>query len=112
MVILRFDARKKMNALIAKYSLSALACCVIFTVSSHAHEFIIKPAALRVNVGDKVPFSVLSPMVFLGGEEFLEANTSKPRLLKAISQWICRSRKTISSRPWMGPQSFKRKARL
>ena len=34
-----------------------------------AHEFIIKPAALRVNAGDKVPFSVLSTHVFMSGEE-------------------------------------------
>lgn len=71
-----------MNALIAKYSLSALACCVIFTVSSHAHEFIIKPAALRVNVGDKVPFSVLSTHVFMSGEELLAANTVKASLVE------------------------------
>ena len=36
-----------------------------------AHEFIIKPAALRVNAGDKVPFSVLSTHVFMSGEELL-----------------------------------------
>src|SRR5262249_50633538 len=72
-----------MNALIAKYSLSALACCVIFTVSSHAaHEFIIKPAALRVNVGDKVPFSVLSTHVFMSGEELLAANIVKASLVE------------------------------
>src|SRR5262245_2618400 len=66
-----------MNALIAKYSLSTLACCVMFTVSSHAHEFIIKPAALRVMVGDSVHFSVPSTQSTMSGRERLGAKTVK-----------------------------------
>jgi hypothetical protein len=47
-----------------------------------AHEFIIKPASLRVNAGDKVPFSVLSTHVFMSGEELLSAKTVKASLLE------------------------------
>ena len=47
-----------------------------------AHEFIIKPAALRVNAGDKVPFSVLSTHVFMSGEELLSVKTVKASLLE------------------------------
>ena len=71
-----------MKALIARYSLLATACCVIFTSSSRAHEFIIKPATLCVNAGDNVPFSVLSTHVFMIGEELLPAETVKASLLK------------------------------
>ena len=48
----------------------------------HAHEFVIKPASLRVNAGDKVPFSVLSTHVFMSGEELLSASTVKASLLE------------------------------
>lgn len=71
-----------MKALIARYSLLAMAYCVIFTASSRAHEFIIEPASLRVKAGDKVPFSVLSTHVFMSGEELLSANFVKASLLK------------------------------
>ena len=71
-----------MKALIARYSLLATACCVIFTSSSRAHEFIIKPATLCVNAGDNVPFSVPSTHVFMIGEELLPAETVKASLLK------------------------------
>jgi uncharacterized GH25 family protein len=71
-----------MKALIARYSLLATACCVIFTSSSRAHEFIIKPATLCVNAGDNVPFSVLSTHVFMSGEELLSANFVKASLLE------------------------------
>jgi uncharacterized GH25 family protein len=60
-----------------------LATAIWWWISAvHAHEFIIKPAALRVNAGDKVPFSVLSTHVFMSGEELLSANTVKASLLE------------------------------
>ena len=71
-----------MKALIARYSLLASACCVIFTSSSRAHEFIIKPAAVRVKADDKASFSVLSTHVFMSDEELLSANFVKASLLE------------------------------
>jgi nickel transport protein len=50
--------------------------------AAHAHEFIIKPAAFHVNVGDKVPFRVLSTHVFMIGEELLAANNVKASLFE------------------------------
>ena len=58
-----------MNALIARYSLLATACSVIFTASSQAHKFIIKPTQDRVELGAKVPFSILATHVFMVSEE-------------------------------------------
>jgi uncharacterized GH25 family protein len=73
---------KGLTKLLAAVSV-VLATAIGWWISAvHAHEFIIKPALLRVHVGDKVPFSVLSTHVFMIGEELLAANTVKASLLE------------------------------
>ncbi|HXF75354.1 MAG TPA: DUF4198 domain-containing protein [Methylomirabilota bacterium] len=57
-------------------------CCLIFGSSAHAHEFIIKPAALHAKAGDKIPFSVLSTHVFMTGEELLPAKSVNVTVLE------------------------------
>jgi len=71
-----------MKALIARYSVLVMAGCATFTASSHAHEFIIKPASMHAKAGDKIPFSVLSTHVFMSGEELLSAKSVEVLLLE------------------------------
>jgi uncharacterized GH25 family protein len=70
------------NTLIGTYALLATICSAIFTTSSDAHEFIIKPTSLYAKAGEKLPFSVLSTHVFMSGEELLSAATVKVSLLE------------------------------
>ena len=93
-----------MKALIAGYSLLATACCVIFTSSSRAHEFIFKPATLCVNAGDNVPFSVLSTHVFMIGEELLPANFVKASLLEGNKSVNLPLKENDMLQTWMEPQ--------
>ncbi|HEY1372152.1 MAG TPA: DUF4198 domain-containing protein [Candidatus Binatia bacterium] len=61
--------------------LTLFAWCLI-AAPAGAHEFIIKPNALRVKTGDKVPLSVFSTHVFVAGEEMLPASSVKATLVE------------------------------
>jgi nickel transport protein len=73
---------KELPKLFAATLLSLTTWTWLDASTTEAHEFIIKPASLRVNAGDKVPFSVLSTHVFMSGEELMSAKTVKASLLE------------------------------
>lgn len=71
-----------MKILIARSSVLAAAFCLILFSSSRAHEFIFKPAQLRVESGTKLPFSIMATHVFMISEEIKPVETVKGRLVK------------------------------
>src|SRR5215510_1398218 len=78
-----FDVGRQMNALIGTYALLATTCTAIFTTSLDAHEFIIKPARLRVESGAKLPFHIMATHFFMLSEEAEPLNTVKAWLVEA-----------------------------
>jgi uncharacterized GH25 family protein len=52
-----------------------------------AHEFILKPAQMRVESGAKLPFNILATHVFMVGEEVEPVST--------VKAWISEGEKTI-----------------